>query len=296
MSVLAAAGILGAANLATAGMSNLLTYHQSRKSSKAQSERDMRHQALYDAWYAKNIYPKYQELDYEMAKRYAENSAKWEMQGLENAGLNPILAFSHGFGSAGTDYSAPSVGGSAPSSSSGSSGSPIGADFGELARDVATADVADKQADVIETEGDVKKATKDSVVSSAKSDAKLKEANVRVADATKAKIDAEADQIRANSAKTLVDARNSLGSQGMSSDFGRIAARSLVSPFDKSGRALYDGIDRKIESLYRSDPVYSGHSAKSSSDYIEATTGKRQADFERERQEIYRRMFLRSGR
>lgn len=39
----------------------------------------------------------YKELEYNWKKQYAENSAKWNVEGLKNAGLNPILAASGGF-------------------------------------------------------------------------------------------------------------------------------------------------------------------------------------------------------
>lgn len=39
----------------------------------------------------------YKELEYDWKKKYAENSAKWNVEGLKNAGLNPILAASGGF-------------------------------------------------------------------------------------------------------------------------------------------------------------------------------------------------------
>ncbi len=39
----------------------------------------------------------YKQLEYDWKKQYAENSAKWNVEGLKNAGLNPILAASGGF-------------------------------------------------------------------------------------------------------------------------------------------------------------------------------------------------------
>lgn len=40
---------------------------------------------------------KYDEKDYNLARRYSENSASWAVNGLRKAGLNPILAASQGF-------------------------------------------------------------------------------------------------------------------------------------------------------------------------------------------------------
>lgn len=262
----------------------------STKAAKGATKRDLQNQALHENWYVRNIYPQYQEADYDMARRYAENSAQWEVQGLRNAGLNPILAATHGLGGAGVGYSAPS------GSPSGSSGyMPDGSidtpnlDLAEGVRDLASAAMA-------RTDSKIKRDTAPSIVSSAKSDAALKQANVGIADATKRKIEAEVQQVQANTAKAFVDARNTLASQGMSSDLFRIATRALVSPFDSNGRKLYRDIDGKITTLLRSDNARSGNSAKTPpADVIEINTGKRDADFERDRLEMYRKMFLRGG-
>lgn len=39
----------------------------------------------------------YKQLEYDWKQRYAQNSPKWSVEGLKNAGLNPILAASGGF-------------------------------------------------------------------------------------------------------------------------------------------------------------------------------------------------------
>ena len=39
----------------------------------------------------------YKQLEYDWKQRYAQNSPKWSVEGLKNAGLNPILAASSGF-------------------------------------------------------------------------------------------------------------------------------------------------------------------------------------------------------
>lgn len=56
--------------------------------SKKSLKQQMLYQKSYDKWKSN--------LDYEYAERYAQNSARWQMEGLENAGLNPILAVTNG--------------------------------------------------------------------------------------------------------------------------------------------------------------------------------------------------------
>lgn len=60
---------------------------------------------------------------YQYAQRYAENSPSWNVLGLRNAGLNPILAVSNGANLGATIPSAPSVTSHKPTPSSSEGGS-----------------------------------------------------------------------------------------------------------------------------------------------------------------------------
>lgn len=66
----------------------------------------------YEKWYQNFIYDLQNEEYYNLAKKYATNSAKWAVQGLKDAGLNPILAAIDGNLSS-------SMGNAQPASSSG---------------------------------------------------------------------------------------------------------------------------------------------------------------------------------
>lgn len=73
----------------------------------------------YDSNQYFNLDKRYADFEYQLARRYAQNSAAWQVAGLRNAGLNPILAASDGnfrgtFGN-GVSRSSGSGGGSAVS-------------------------------------------------------------------------------------------------------------------------------------------------------------------------------------
>lgn len=65
----------------------------------------------YEEWYQNYIYGLQSNEYFNLAKKYGENTAKWAVTGLKNAGLNPILAAGGGFNS--------NIGDASPSSSSG---------------------------------------------------------------------------------------------------------------------------------------------------------------------------------
>lgn len=156
------------------------------------SKAAMNHQALLDKifYYPANL-DFYKDtntfksdLDYNMAQRYAENSAKWAVSGLRNAGLNPILAA----GNHGQTFGSPSNG---VSSSLGSKGSSIGGasvsaprmgmpSFSDVVKTVADTDVAKSTAVNNRLQGEVLASTRD-------------------------KIDSEREQINANTARTLAE-------------------------------------------------------------------------------------------
>ena len=167
---------------------------------------------------------------YALAQQYAENSAKWQKTGMENAGINPILAY--GSLGSGIQYSASnqgltSVSGgssstSAPSSSSPSAGSSSKLDLAETLRDIKSLDVASAQEQNIKSNTATTNDLRPSLVSSAKADAQRKEAEVSVTNATAEKIRAEAANISANTAKTeLENASRGLKDISLGAHFGK---------------------------------------------------------------------------
>lgn len=150
---------------------------------------------------------------YDLAHRYAENSASWEKQGMINAGINPILAY--GSLGSGIQYSPSnqaltSSGGSSVSADTPGAGSPgvgsgKGLDIAEALRDIKSLDVAEAQESNLKAQTTTTNDIRPSLVSSAKADAEKKSAEVSVTNATAEKIRAEAANITANTAKTELE-------------------------------------------------------------------------------------------
>lgn len=78
----------------------------------------------YEEWYQNLLFGLQDSSYFNLAKKYGENTAKWSVTGLKNAGLNPVLAAGGGF--------TPNIGNASPSSGShsSSSGSVHGASVG----------------------------------------------------------------------------------------------------------------------------------------------------------------------
>lgn len=287
----AAAG-LGTATAASYGNSLIGNYF-SNKSSKDNYERSYEWSlasGLADSQLSRRDYKWYQNADYEQSKllseyeydlsrRYAENSAKWTVTGLRNAGLNPILAATNGnlsstYGS-GVQSATPS------SSSSGIKPLSTHTYTGATGSGVDVIDSALKWANALnaETDKDIKQETKDSLVSSAKSDAATKAAQVDIADATADKIRADARLTDANTAKTLVDTDNASDTAGVNSFAGLAATvlKSMAPDFRSSNTARKD-VSNHLSDYYRQIEV---NSAKSRA---EATRREREQRNKRERQ------------
>ncbi len=123
----------------TSYASNLSKYNSADLTAFASQvgRQDYSWQKKLDYYYDENQY-------YNLAKRYAENSAQWNVQGLRNAGLNPILAATDG-NFASTYGSGSSSSGSAHGSASNVSASPsaLGSgsptSFTDTLRDMASA-------------------------------------------------------------------------------------------------------------------------------------------------------------
>ena len=183
---------------------------------------DYKWQKALDYYYDENQY-------YDLAKRYAENSAKWNVTGLRNAGLNPILAATDG--NFASTYGSGSSGGSIPSSGvsqsvgfSNSHGSvtPVS----ESVKDIASAVSSRASADLAVTDSQTHKAMRDPLVASAHADAFNKTLQGQILDAERNKVDAETDSIKANTAKTLSDIVD-LKSGGNVSGFWNLLGRSM---------------------------------------------------------------------
>ena len=91
---IAGLGSIGASliNRSSAKSSTKYAAQQEWKYYKKQRELDYE----YDANQYFNLDKRYADFEYELARRYAQNSAAWQVAGLRNAGLNPILAASDG--------------------------------------------------------------------------------------------------------------------------------------------------------------------------------------------------------
>lgn len=169
-----------------------------------------------NAAFSWGLYKKQRKLDYEydsnqyynLSRRYAENSAKWQMQGLKNAGINPMLAAING-----------NIGTFGPGSSSGSMPSVSGTS--------GNSDVAGNLSSILGSSNSKANSTttnalRDSLVSSAKSDAQNKEAQIDVTKATARQIDAQTDNMRANTALTAQRTINEERNQGFDSPYGNV--------------------------------------------------------------------------
>lgn len=156
-----------------------------RKKNAEQSFKNYTKQGLFDYQLASGPYfdlaQRYNEANYNLSRRYAENSAKWATTGLRKAGLNPILAASQGFnaqtGAQGAQMS-PSSSGSPSFNQSTAVHAP---DIMEGMRDMSSARLADANAKLVQT---------------------------------------QADNIEAQTANTLIDAINKAKNKGLSGNIG----------------------------------------------------------------------------
>lgn len=129
-----------------------------RKKNAEQSFNNYTKQAALDYKLASGPYfdlaQKYNDANYNLSRRYAENSAKWAVTGLRNAGLNPILASSQGFnaqtGAQGAQMS-PSSSGSPSFNQSTAVRAP---DVMEGLRDLSATRLSDANAKLVENQGE----------------------------------------------------------------------------------------------------------------------------------------------
>lgn len=208
---------VGLGSSTATGMSNFFTSRYNRKEDAKASFKNYSKQAALDYAYANGPYydlaQKYNEANYNLSRRYAENSAKWATTGLRKAGLNPILAASQGFnaqtGVQGVEGGKPS--GGMPSIHG--SGNVTHFDLAESMRDVAGVEVAENSAKKIGAE-------------------------------TKY-IEQQGDLIEAQTANTLISAINEAKTRGLSGSIGGLigSLNSALSDLTgKTGDSTIDGI------------------------------------------------------
>lgn len=225
------------------------------------NRQDYKWQKALDYYYDENQY-------YDLARKYSENSAKWNVTGLRNAGLNPILAATDGnfastYGSGSSGGSMPSNGASQNVGFSNSHGSvtPVT----ESIRDFASAALSQSSAKLNSVNSDVASQTAPATV-------KLADANVK-------RVQAETDQIAANTARTLADIENdrarllndsfgvgvSFGSKENGSSSFRVGGHAVKSAYDSlhaRGQAVKSAFD-KVMNFISNGSSRSDHSSKS---------------------------------
>lgn len=114
---IAGLGSIGASLINRSSAKSATKYAAQQEWKYYQKQRELDY--AYDSNQYFNLDKRYADFEYELARRYAQNSAAWQVAGLRNAGLNPILAASDGnfrgtFGN-GVSRSSGSGGGSAVS-------------------------------------------------------------------------------------------------------------------------------------------------------------------------------------
>lgn len=223
-------GISAGVNRGESTLDSLTNYYFGGKAEKRSNERSksmsMFDHALDWEYYKKasalgqDLYAWQSAFDYDYARRYAENSAKWQTTGLRNAGLNPILAATDGnfrgtFGQhpSGIDNSFSSGSGSASSGSSFGSARTSGQhiDLPEVMRDLSSAELSNVNAKTAE-------GMMEPTINSAKADVKLKEATAEYQRAQALNVDA-------NTAKVIsetVDLQNGGKVSGWANLVGRV--------------------------------------------------------------------------
>lgn len=123
----------------------------------------------------------YKQLEYDWSKRYAENSSKWQVEGLKAAGLNPLLAASNGnfastYGNSSPVTAKRSSGGSAIGTSADMHGNlDMAGSAAHLVDAFKKTTVLDAEATSARASANVAASTQEANINSAKADAALKE-------------------------------------------------------------------------------------------------------------------------
>ena len=227
------------------------------------------------------------EQNYKLQQRYALNSAKWQMEGLKKAKINPILALGGGAPSPMQAPSASPTGGSLPSNNIPSAsvrGSAL--NLSSAIRDVASTDMMLSTAQKVEKEAELPEATKDKL----RADAELTRANAAKTIAITA---AELERIQSEtsinkSRKALTDRQTEIVDRPHTflAETADWALRRVVDAF-KNGMEFKENYDAMYPSNY-------GHSAKDDGTHaVSPHSGHSYKDAEIELQEMKREYYKR---
>lgn len=166
LGALGSAAISGASSLTGSGP---LSYYYGKKDRRDSAEQDFKQYRKqrffdynFDSTLGLDLANLYDSKDYNLSRRYSENSASWAVRGLRKAGLNPILAASQGFNADfGHQGVGPSGGGSMSSVGGNSFHVDSKFDFAEAAKDIGSLDVQSSTASKLRADSNVSQAQAD---------------------------------------------------------------------------------------------------------------------------------------
>lgn len=176
----------------TMAASSAYSAHSSKQQGVAMNKESWKYyqkQKALDYCYDKNKYLPldkaynewFKQLEYDWSKRYAENSSKWQVEGLKAAGLNPLLAASNGnfastYGNSSPVTAKRSSGGSAIGNSADMHGNlDMAGSAAHIADALKKTTVMDAEAKSARASANVAASTQEANINSAKADAALKE-------------------------------------------------------------------------------------------------------------------------
>lgn len=171
---------------------------------------------LYEQWYQDYMYGLQNNQYYKLAQKYATNTAKWAVQGLKAAGLNPILAalqgnMSSNLGSAhpqpsGHSTSSGRVGSNAPASAVGSN--LVGQSLAEALQSFSAADMSKSSARLKDIQSDIADKTKYASIEKAALDTDITNAQLTGQINTNEQIAANTAESQARAAVSKAQALN----------------------------------------------------------------------------------------
>lgn len=174
------------------------------KLQKSYDEWTMQQDKAYEQWWQNYLYDLQNNEYYNLARKYATNTARWAVEGLQAAGLNPVLAaqnpnMSSDLGSAGPNQSGHSISGRSPTASI----SPSRVGVGLSLKQANAATIESANANTAKTTADTKtvEASREGVVNNL--------------NATNAKTLAEADLVQAQADNVRVQTANSARTEGL---------------------------------------------------------------------------------
>lgn len=185
----------------------------------------------YEQWWQNYLYGLQNNEYFNLAKKYATNTASWAVQGLKKAGLNPILAaidgnLSSNMGSAGPQQSGHKVGSGSVHGGSAPSVSAMHTNIASALASSSASQLSKAQTEGVKVDTGVKKATAASQVAKAAFDADVAsatrqqvETSTAVNSAQADKISAEAQQVKAQTLQSLIRSYNDVRNHGQGSSF-----------------------------------------------------------------------------